>query len=101
MPRKSVQHKSESPTERVWSVGEGHRLMHQRNPNNLMLRSAKSEANGDFDGAINAIESAIKKNPKSVALPSYLDDLLRRRRTHEVTSSKNGQFQKESVPTVT
>ena len=59
------------------------------------------EAKGDFDSAIKAIESAIKKNPKSVALPSYLDDLLRRRRTHEVTSSKNGQFQKDSVPTVT
>ena len=101
MPRKSVPHKQESHNERVWSAEEGHRLMHQRNPNNLMLKSAELEAKGNFDSAIKAIESAIEKNPKSCITLSYLDDLLRRRRTHEVTSSENGQVQKELVPTVT
>ncbi|MDE1870882.1 MAG: hypothetical protein KGI06_01440 [Candidatus Micrarchaeota archaeon] len=69
--------------ERVWSVEEGERLMHQRNPNNLMLRSAELEAKRDYDGAIKAIESAIKKNPKTTPLTFYLSDLLRRKQIYE------------------
>jgi len=79
------------PKEQVWPVGEGEKLMLKKNPDNLMLRSAKLEARGDFDGAVEAIEKAIKKNPKKTPLTSYLGDLLRRKRVYETGIDENLQ----------
>jgi hypothetical protein len=73
------------PRERIWSAGEGERLMEQRNPNNPVLISAKLEAKRDYSGAIAAIEHAIQKSPdpELSSLNSYLSDLLRRKRIYE------------------
>ncbi|MDE1871277.1 MAG: hypothetical protein KGI06_03490 [Candidatus Micrarchaeota archaeon] len=81
--RKVTKHKNSTHEERTWSAEEGLKLMQQRHPNNLMLRSATLEAKRDYDGAIEVIERAIEKKPEKNPLNSYLDDLLRRRRIYE------------------
>jgi len=77
--------------ERVWTVEEGEKLMLKNNPGNLMIKSAKLEARGDFDGAVEAIEKAIKKNPTKTPLTSYLGDLLRRKRAYETGTNESLQ----------
>jgi|GEM_PF-2827858 tetratricopeptide (TPR) repeat protein len=98
MPENRVAKKQKvMPKEQVWPVVEGEKLMLKGNPNNLLLRSAKLEARGDFDGAVEAIEKAIKKNPKKTPLTSYLGDLLRRKRIYETGTDENLQEEVSQV----
>ncbi|HUC38829.1 MAG TPA: hypothetical protein VL944_01735 [Candidatus Acidoferrum sp.] len=68
----------------------GQKAEAKSSPNPISV-SAKLEASEDYKGAISVIEAEVRANPNSILLPSYLNDLLRRKHIHDLR--RNLQYQ--------